>query len=403
MKPFTRRVRPEAVGELVDLTVVDDAETQSMAEMQLQGIASIYNILCKHGFAYLADEVGMGKTYQALGLVALLWNEKPDARVLFISPRQNLQVKWHGDYIRFFASNYRRKQGLGDDRAASVLFGEPLHRPVLFQNLRSWTPTIGMPERIAAFVRHTSFTRPVYLTSRDLDDIDEVWDRTSQRLRSWGLFEVKRPRGLSSGNASELLNLAFAEALNAKLTSESDERPYFDLVIVDEAQCLRNPNNQTNRVLFAALRDHVKKWLFMSATPAHGGPEDLPTILNHYPNGGEVLDPDLPDNLPAMQEALRDFLIRRQRRYRTGSTGSMVRKDEYRRHDAEAWGVRDDEMECARRACDGASAEGSGECAPGQEQSLPHRISLFLRGVCRAQSSARCLPLPRTVMHKKSK
>ena len=87
----------------------------------------------------------------------------------------------------------RRKQGLGDDRAASVLFGEPLHRPVLFQNLRSWTPTIGMPERIAAFVRHTSFTRPVYLTSRDLDDIDEVWDRTSQRLRSWGLFEVKRP------------------------------------------------------------------------------------------------------------------------------------------------------------------------------------------------------------------
>ena len=76
-----------------------------MAEMQLQGIASIYNILCKHGFAYLADEVGMGKTYQALGLVALLWNEKPDARVLFISPRQNLQVKWHGDYIRFFASN----------------------------------------------------------------------------------------------------------------------------------------------------------------------------------------------------------------------------------------------------------------------------------------------------------
>ena len=129
MKPFTRRVRPEAVGELVDLTVVDDAETQSMAEMQLQGIASIYNILCKHGLAYLADEVGMGKTYQALGLVALLWNEKPDARVLFISPRQNLQVKWHGDYIRFFASNYRRKQGLGDDRAASVLM--------------EWTPPSG--------------------------------------------------------------------------------------------------------------------------------------------------------------------------------------------------------------------------------------------------------------------
>ena len=246
-----------------------------MADLQLEGVAAIYNILCKHGFAYLADEVGMGKTYQALGLVALLWNEKPDARVLFISPRQNLQVKWHGDYIRFFASNYRRVQGLGDDRVASVLFGEPLHRPVLFHNLRSWTPTIGMSERIAPFVRHTSFTRPVYLTSKDLGDMNELWEKINRRLRSWGLFGVERPRGLSEDNASELFNLEFAGAANARLTDETGKGAYFDLVIVDEAQCLRNPDNQTNRVLFETLRGHVRKWLFLSATPAHGGPEDL--------------------------------------------------------------------------------------------------------------------------------
>ena len=344
MRPFTRPVRPEDVGELIDLTVVDDAESRSMAELQLEGVAAIYNILCKQGFAYLADEVGMGKTYQALGLVALLWNEKSDARVLFISPRQNLQVKWHGDYIRFFASNYRREQGLGDDRAASVLFGEPLHRPVLFHNLRSWTPTIGMSERIAPFVRHTSFTRPVYLTSKDLGDMNELWDKTSRRLRGCGLFGVERPRGLSGDNASELLNLEFAGAVNARLTREAGERAYFDLVIVDEAQYLRNPDNQTNRVLFAALQGHVRKWLFMSATPAHGGPEDLPRILNHYPNGGEVLNPDLVHDLPAMQKALQVFLVRRQRSYRAGGTTKMVRKGEYRNHDSKGWGVQDDGM-----------------------------------------------------------
>lgn len=315
-----------------------------MAELQLEGVAAIYNILCKHGFAYLADEVGMGKTYQALGLVALLWNEKPDARVLFISPRQNLQVKWHGDFIRFFASNYRRKQGLGDDRAASVLFGEPLHRPVLFHNLRTWTPTIGISERIAIFVRHTSFTRPVYLTSKDLGDMSELWEETSRKLRGWGLFRAKRPRDLSAGNASELLNLEFAWAVNARLTEEVGEQAYFDLVIVDEAQCLRNPDNQTNRVLFGALRGHVRKWLFMSATPAHGGPEDLPRILNHYPSGGEILDPALVHDLPTMQEALQAFLVRRQRSYRAGGTGKMVQKGEYRNHDSESWGVRDHEM-----------------------------------------------------------
>ncbi len=344
MKPFTQPVRPEDVGELIDLTVDGDPETRSMADMQLEGIAAIHNILCKHSFAYLADEVGMGKTYQALGLVALVWNEMPDARILFISPRQNLQVKWYEDYKRFFASNYRREQGLGDDRAASLLFSQPVHRPVLFHNLRSWTPTIGMPERIAPFVRLTSFTRPIYLTYRDLGDMNDLWNRTSKRLRSWSLFEGKRPHTLSDSDASEQLNLAFADALNAKLTEEAGERTYFDLVIVDEAQCLRNPKNQTNRVLFAALRHHVKKWLFMSATPAHGGPDDLPTIINHYPDSGEILDPNLVQDLPAMQESLRAFLVRRPRRYLTGSPPTEVGKDEYRNHDYQGWGVRDDQM-----------------------------------------------------------
>jgi len=43
-------------------------------------------------------------------MAALTWNEKPEARILFVSPRQNLQEKWVEDYQRFFASNYRRAQ-----------------------------------------------------------------------------------------------------------------------------------------------------------------------------------------------------------------------------------------------------------------------------------------------------
>ena len=344
MTPFSQPVCPEDVRELIDLTVIGDPDSQSMAAMQIEGIAGIYNILCEHRFAYLADEVGMGKTYQALGLAALVWNEKPDARILFISPRQNLQVKWIDDYLRFFASNYRRQQGLGDDRAASVLFGEPVHRPVLFHNLRSWTPTIGMPERIAPFIRHTSFTRPVFVTSADLGDMDALWTRTVRRLHSSGLFHGRRPESLSPSQASRQLNLTFARALNARLAEEEGEQPFFDLVILDEAQCLRNPDNQTNQVLFEALRSHVSRWLFMSATPAHGGPDDLPTILNHYPECGEVLSPELVHDLPAMQKALQGYLVRRQRRYRTRPPPTAVGKDLYRNHDSRTWGVRDDEM-----------------------------------------------------------
>lgn len=347
MNPFTRPIRPENVEELIDLTVEGDRQSRSMAVMQCEGIAAIYNILCERRFAYLADEVGMGKTYQALGLVALVWNEKPEARILFISPRQNLQVKWFDDYRRFFASNYRRQQRLGDDRVTSVLFGEPVHRPVLFDNLRSLAPTIGRAEHIAPFVRHTSFTRPVYLSAekrRKLGDVDAVWTDTVQKLRGWGLFHARRPKRLSLDDASRQLNLAFASAFRAKLAEEANGRPYFDLVIVDEAHCLRNPDNQTNQVLFSSLRDQVDRWLFMSATPAHGGPDDLPTTLNHYPECGEVLPLTMVHDLPAMQAALQPLLVRRQRRYRTCSESRSVGKDEYRNHDPRTWGVRDRDM-----------------------------------------------------------
>jgi hypothetical protein len=344
LTPFTEKLLPTDVGQLIDLTKVDDPATQSMAQLQLEGVATLYNILCEHPLAYLADEVGMGKTYQALALAALVWNENPHARLLFVSPRANLQIKWIEDYKRFFASNYRRPQGLGDDRVVSVMFNEPVYRPTLFDNLRSWTPLIGRDQAIAPFVRHTSFMRPVYLTSRDLMDMEALWQATKARFNSWGLFEVVRPRELKPDNASSKLNLTFAYALNGRLSSEAGEEPYFDLVIVDEAQCLRNPYNQSNQVFFEALKGQVRKWLFMSATPAHGGPEDLPAILNRYPQVGEILSPDLVRDLPAMQHELKKFMVRRQRRYRTVDRERTVGKTEYRNHDEHGWAIKDAEM-----------------------------------------------------------
>ena len=349
MTPFQSTLRPEDIGDLVDLTVVGDPDSNSMARMQLEGVAAIYDVLCEGPVAYLADEVGMGKTYQALTLAAVLWNEKPTARILFMSPRQNVQEKWLDDYKRFFHSNYRRRQGLGDDLVTSVLFSEPIHRPERFDNLRSWTPTTGKAERIAPFLRHTSFARPVYITKSNTANMDRLWPDILQRVQGWGIFKMDCPEGLSPSNASRKLNLAFGRALNAKLSDAAHGEPYFDLVIIDEAQCLRNPSTQGNRVLSECLRGQVAKWLFMSATPAHGGPGDIQRILNHYPGCGEIVPQGLEGDLPGLQEALRTFMVRRQRRYLAKSKDSVagetkVGKREYRNHEATRWGVRDSDM-----------------------------------------------------------
>ena len=138
---------------------------------------------------------------------------------------------------------------------------------------------------------------------------------------------------------------AFARALNAKLTAEAPpDQPYFDLVVVDEAQCLRRPDNQTNSVLHRALEGQVCKWLFMSATPAHGGPSDVHTVLNHYPGAGELIPEDAASDLRGLQRHLQRFMVRRSRTYKTGSSEVRVKKDQYRRHERDAWSVRDQDM-----------------------------------------------------------
>ncbi len=60
----------ETARELVDFG--GTSLSPSLAREQLQGAVAIHNIIAREGFAYLADEVGMGKTYVALGVVSLI-------------------------------------------------------------------------------------------------------------------------------------------------------------------------------------------------------------------------------------------------------------------------------------------------------------------------------------------
>jgi superfamily II DNA or RNA helicase len=77
------------------------------ADQQLAGAVAIHNILERQNVAYLADEVGMGKTYVALGAMALFRHFQPEFRVLVIAPRENIQIKWIKELGNFCANNIR--------------------------------------------------------------------------------------------------------------------------------------------------------------------------------------------------------------------------------------------------------------------------------------------------------
>jgi uncharacterized protein (DUF1778 family) len=120
-----------AIGQAADLSFAEkllhmDARIpgSTIAAKQLDGAVAAANILERRKVVYLADEVGMGKTYVALGAMAILRHVYPDFRVLIIAPRGNIQTKWKRELELFYRHNVRvkdlRNKGLDGGSAKPI-------------------------------------------------------------------------------------------------------------------------------------------------------------------------------------------------------------------------------------------------------------------------------------------
>ena len=105
---MTDRLSIDAARRLLDFTGGGHSPiSHAAAEEQLEGATALHNLLTTHRIAYIADEVGMGKTYIALGAVALFRHFHANFRVLVIAPRENIQKKWIREWHNFARSVVR--------------------------------------------------------------------------------------------------------------------------------------------------------------------------------------------------------------------------------------------------------------------------------------------------------
>jgi hypothetical protein len=115
--------------------------------------------------AYVADEVGTGKTLVAAGVLALLRHLDPGLRALIITPRRNLQSKWQRELRTFVRYNVR----IPDLRVRGI-DGSPVRPPRLVQNLggalAAWAedPNVDVVARLSSFqLGHSSDHRREYV------------------------------------------------------------------------------------------------------------------------------------------------------------------------------------------------------------------------------------------------
>lgn len=252
-----------------------DAQDPSMAARQTEGVAGLWNILAKHALALLADEVGMGKTYQAIGVILHLWHIKPDAKILIMVPNKDICLHWIREYKIFLKYHYRGKN-------ANICNAnkDPVHEARMFTRLYE----------LEKDIRESAGN--LYLTTiHSLSGLVPLDEKDN------ALVNAER----------------YAAQLHANIKASLGEQG-FDLIVIDEAHYFRNRDGQSQRA--AAAKSFFgedderlgQRTLLLSATPNHSSSRNVADIFSYFIHP-ESVSPD-----SDVKTLLKTFAIRRLRK-----------------------------------------------------------------------------------------
>lgn len=297
-------------------------EDNTIPELQCKGVTALCKILHGRQYAYLADEVGMGKTYQAIGVIAMLLAEKKNAKILVIAPNEAVQKNWINEFNNFSKNNFIGEESIEAEYVhpidmISKYVNEKKVSTVSVVRLTSFSTIV---ERIGKCGNSGyKYRNDSILASELFAGLEAI---TGQKLKKIGRYYNSQDAGKICG--AILKNVS----------------PKFDLVIVDEAQNIRNENNATvffnywmglhrfkhnantdiGRNIDESLRNGKyykdRKYLLLSATPAHRGVDSLRRQLLYF---------EKEKNIPEIDhDYLEQFMIRRLRTY-SGDSKYAVR------------------------------------------------------------------------------
>lgn len=273
----------------------DPAKNSDLNDLQTEGCYRLWNTLCDDSlrFAYLADEVGMGKTYQALGVVGLLHYLKPDAKIIILCPGHEMQKQWSSDWHSFFKDKFC-PNGIDGELKSLRIEANGIEgfvssvQPFLCENLNQFGTNLIASLHSVYLLRYSSFSLPIrvfdwncFEDRKSLVSIEELEDRFRRHMKSFALpvsecilssVNVNRKERLSLETASQRFIDIYAKCLAEMINVFSP-----DLVIWDEAQYLRTDATRNNsmKTIFGALHQAGCRHLFLSATPAHRDVSDI--------------------------------------------------------------------------------------------------------------------------------
>jgi len=260
-----------------DAESIEDKYPQkgTLFDKQYEGVAYLWNLLETKKIALLADEVGTGKTYQALGVLITMLKIKPDARCLIIAPRYQVAMNWIREYYNFVSKHYK---SLDDQIKSSI----------------------------------THFAIPTIQYCHNLDEVVKKSDYGQIFVAKTTMFS-----NLKLGNIDD-------NEIGAKLAFEAGEqyresiKQKYDLLIIDEAHYYRNFDGYSLRVnaakgFFGTFNGKNKgiasKVLLITATPNYSRETDIKNIFKYFQYLGVE-----PEKYNDYTKILKEYALRRLRR-----------------------------------------------------------------------------------------
>ena len=259
----------------------------------------------------LADEVGMGKTFEALGVIAARHREDPSRRTLVLTPGPDLNQKWHKEFTAFcgrrsmydgfkdkFASTTRLRELLACAKTHPITIapvsmfagGRAMRDNAYLLSLFFHWKGLRGNQSAAAFRHYRQGTlSTVDVTQAEFYD-DVPWERVSEVVDAVMTGAKRAPADLDKlyderGRSYELfadtdrIDRALAQIrfrlLGALL-------PDFDLLVVDEAHKLKNPGALRATAVREAFYKKFDKAIFLTATPFQLDVAELRQVLDLF-------------------------------------------------------------------------------------------------------------------------
>lgn len=254
----------------------------------------------------LADEVGIGKTYEALGVIAARHHQSDAAKTLVLTPGPDLNTKWQKEFQAFASGDSAMYRPFaGQFEAVKTLREFVKHRdkkiiiaPVtMFQGARAMEHNCYLLSLYFAWTgAHPSTRAAAFRRYRDgaLSPCDVRTERFLGEV-PWSEIERKRDEvmGRGKGRAEIVVGaertgyFSDQDAVDAGL---ADLRfrliraliPEVDLLVIDEAHKLKNAASVRATAVRQIFDGRFEKALFLTATPFQLEVDELRQVLHLF-------------------------------------------------------------------------------------------------------------------------